>query len=91
MATIPLAMPPGEVPADLAEAIATLESQGHTVVQVRDEEAERQHDPLAGMDLDKVPPAIWTALGITREEIERHRNAPLAVEHGHHQAAIPQS
>lgn len=90
MATIPIAVPPGDLPADLADAVESLRKAGHEVVLVRDEDQERQHDPFRDMEPDAIPETLLRQMGLSREELKRHRDAPPALEHGRHHAAHTQ-
>lgn len=90
MATIPITVPSGEVPPDLQAAIDDLRGLGHDVILVPADQAPPSGDPFAGMALDEIPEIVLTNMGISREELRRHRNAPPAHVHGGgHRVAAP--
>lgn len=78
----PLTEPASEPSAE--DAIAQLRKLGYTVSEPGAANPDDMHDPLKDVDLATVPKAVLDGLGVSREEVERHRDAAPAIEHAHH-------
>lgn len=89
MDAIRITIPPGGFTPEQEEALSELRRQGHGLELVEAGHAAPAVDPLAGLDLDKVPDQLFVALGISKEEVRRHREAAPAVEHGRNRATDP--